>query len=240
MRGGTRNDTHRAEDEGTHHRWAGLAARTGRTFADRDPATGEVLATIVAAGPEDVDRAATVAAEAFQSRLAPDEACRRRSHPAQDRRRDPHGRREHRAAQCLDTGKPLRQAKNDTEIAARYSEFYGGAADKILGTTIPLGTGFLDYTIREPLGVSAHIVPWNHALQIMGRGVAAALAARNAVALKPASQAPLTALAIGRIALDCVPPRAVDARRPSARASPQPPQRFSGRCIRRPPRRPIR
>src|SRR5881628_3806530 len=185
-------------------------ARSGRTFADHDPATGEVLATIAAAGPEDIDRAATVAAEAFRSpawrRMKPAERGRILLKIAAAIRTDAENIAR---LECLDTGKPLRQAKNDTEIAARYFEFYGGAADKILGTTIPLGMGFLDYTIREPLGVSAHIVPWNYPLQIMGRGVAAALAAGNAVVLKPASQAPLTALAIGRIALDCGLPQGV-------------------------------
>jgi aldehyde dehydrogenase (NAD+) len=63
------------------------------------------------------------------------------------------------------------------QVAARYFEFFAGIADKIMGNTIPLGPGFLDYTVREPIGVSAQIVPWNYPIQIGARGVAPALAA---------------------------------------------------------------
>ena len=184
-----------------------VPAAAGGVIEDRNPANGDVLATVASADAADVDRAVTAAAEAFSrtwQRTRPAERGRvlLRISAAIRARADEIARME-----CLDTGKPLRQAKADTEVAARYFEFYGGAADKILGSTIPLGSGFLDYTVREPLGVSAHIVPWNYPLQILGRGVAAALAAGNAVVLKPASHAPLTALAIGRIALECgLPP----------------------------------
>src|SRR6185436_14642786 len=76
-----------------------------------------------------------------------------------------------------------------------------------MGHTIPLGPGYLDYTIREPIGVSAHIVPWNYPIQIGARGVAPALAAGCAVVLKPSSEAPMTALRLGEIALACgLPP----------------------------------
>ena len=76
-----------------------------------------------------------------------------------------------------------------------------------MGNTIPLGPGFLDYTVREPIGVSAQIVPWNYPIQIGARGVAPALAAGCAVVLKPSSEAPMTALRLGEIALACgLPP----------------------------------
>ena len=71
-----------------------------------------------------------------------------------------------------DNGKPLRQARTDVQVAARYFEFFAGIADKIMGNTIPLGPGFLDYTVREPIGVSAQIIPWNYPIQIGARGVA--------------------------------------------------------------------
>jgi acyl-CoA reductase-like NAD-dependent aldehyde dehydrogenase len=106
-----------------------------------------------------------------------------------------------------DNGKPLRQARTDVQVAARYFEFFAGIADKIMGHTIPLGPGYLDYTVREPIGVSAHIVPWNYPIQIGARGVAPALAAGCAVVLKPSSEAPMTALRLGEIALACgLPP----------------------------------
>src|SRR5206468_10605765 len=106
-----------------------------------------------------------------------------------------------------DNGKPLRQSRTDVQVAARYFEFFAGAADKIMGNTIPLGPGFLDFTVREPIGVSAQIVPWNYPIQIGARGVAPALAAGCAVVLKPAEDAPMTALRLGEIAIECgVPP----------------------------------
>src|SRR5262249_56188213 len=77
-----------------------------------------------------------------------------------------------------------------------------GAADKIMGHTIPLGPGLLDFTVREPIGVSAQIVPWNYPIQIGARGVAPALAAGCSVVLKPSSEAPMTALRLGEIALN--------------------------------------
>jgi acyl-CoA reductase-like NAD-dependent aldehyde dehydrogenase len=93
------------------------------------------------------------------------------------------------------------------QVAARYFEFFAGIADKIMGTTIPLGPGFLDFTVREPIGVSAQIVPWNYPIQIGARGIAPALAAGCAIVLKPSSEAPMTALRLGEIALDCgLPP----------------------------------
>jgi acyl-CoA reductase-like NAD-dependent aldehyde dehydrogenase len=87
-------------------------------------------------------------------------------------------------------------------VAARYFEFFAGAADKIMGHTIPLGPGLLDFTVREPIGVSAQIVPWNYPIQIGARGVAPALAAGCSVVLKPSSEAPMTALRLGEIALN--------------------------------------
>ena len=108
-----------------------------------------------------------------------------------------------------DNGKPLRQARTDVQVAARYFEFFAGIADKIMGHTIPLGPGFLDYTVREPIGVSAQIVPWNYPIQIGARGVAPALAAGCSVVLKPSSEAPMTALRLGEIGLACgLPPGA--------------------------------
>ena len=99
-----------------------------------------------------------------------------------------------------DVGKPLSQARADAIALARYMEFYGGAADKIMGETIPYLDGYTVYTLREPYGVTGHIVPWNYPMQIIGRSVGAALAMGNACVLKPAEEACLTALAFGHIA----------------------------------------
>lgn len=180
-----------------------IPAASRKTSPDYDPATGEVLAVVAAGASEDIDVAVKNAADSFAHPswrgMKPAERGRVLLSIADAIR----AASDHIARlECLDTGKPLRQARADTETCARYFEFYGGAADKILGTSIPLGPSYVDYTVREPLGVSGHIVPWNYPLQIFGRGVAAALAAGNAVVVKPATQSPLTALYIGRLALD--------------------------------------
>jgi aldehyde dehydrogenase (NAD+) len=104
------------------------------------------------------------------------------------------------AIEAMDVGKPLTQARADAVALARYMEFYGGAADKVMGETIPYLDGYTVYTLREPHGVTGHIVPWNYPMQIIGRSVGAALAMGNACVLKPAEEACLTALAFAHIA----------------------------------------
>jgi aldehyde dehydrogenase (NAD+) len=104
--------------------------------------------------------------------------------------------------EALDVGKPLKQAKADALALARYLEFYAGAADKVMGETIPFAAGYTALTLREPHGVTGHIVPWNYPMQIIGRSVGAALAMGNACVLKPAEEACLTALAFAQLAAD--------------------------------------
>ncbi len=106
------------------------------------------------------------------------------------------------ALEATDVGKPLTQARADAVALARYCEFYGGAADKVMGETIPYLDGYTVYTLREPHGVTGHIVPWNYPMQIIGRSVGAALAMGNACVLKPAEEACLTALAFAQLAVD--------------------------------------
>jgi acyl-CoA reductase-like NAD-dependent aldehyde dehydrogenase len=97
-------------------------------------------------------------------------------------------------------GKPIREAKGDIAYVYKLFEYYGGMADKIQGATIPVPGARLDYTVREPLGVTAHIAPWNYPLLLASRGIAPALAAGNTVILKPASLTPLTALKLAELA----------------------------------------
>ncbi|PRZ46678.1 aldehyde dehydrogenase family protein [Tritonibacter scottomollicae] len=106
------------------------------------------------------------------------------------------------ALEVLDVGKPLSQARADAVALARYCEFYGGAADKITGDTIPYMNGYTVFTLREPFGVTGHIVPWNYPMQIIGRSVGAALAMGNSCVLKPAEEACLTALAFAHLAAE--------------------------------------
>jgi len=161
---------------------------------------GKALAQIARGGPADIDaaiRAAHGAREGAWGRMPAFERGRILTRMGQMvlERVDQLAELE-----ALDVGKPLTQARNDAIALARYMEFYGGAADKIMGETIPYLDGYTVYTLREPHGVTAHIVPWNYPMQIIGRSVGAALAMGNACVLKPAEEACLTALAFARIA----------------------------------------
>ena len=102
--------------------------------------------------------------------------------------------------ESLDTGKPLSQANADVEAAVRYFRYYAGAADKIHGTSIPLGPGYVDYTVREPWGVCGQIIPWNYPLQVAARCLAPALAVGNAVVLKPSEDASVTPVELQKLA----------------------------------------
>jgi aldehyde dehydrogenase (NAD+)/betaine-aldehyde dehydrogenase len=175
------------------------SASDGGTFESRDPATGEVIATLAAAGERELDAAVRAARRAFDGG-GPWEvpATRVRVLNAVANRIRERGE-ELAALESADTGKPMSQARADVAACARYFEFYAGAADKLDGRSIPLGPEFVDYTIREPWGVCAIVIPWNYPLQIAGRCLAAALAAGNAAVLKPAREAPLTCVELGRI-----------------------------------------
>ena len=165
-----------------------------------NPSNGEVLCEIARSAQPDIDRAVELARDALAG------AWGRMTAPERGRvlyrmgelvlqHSDQLARLE-----SLDVGKPLKQAKADAVALARYMEFYAGAADKVHGSTIPYLDGYTVYTMREPHGVTGHIVPWNYPMQIIGRSVGAALTMGNAAVLKPAEEACLTALAFADLA----------------------------------------
>jgi aldehyde dehydrogenase (NAD+) len=106
------------------------------------------------------------------------------------------------ALEARDTGKPMTTAKTDITVLARYFEFYGSAADKIHGLVLPFLDGYTVNVLREPLGVTAHIIPWNYPAQMLGRSIAPALAMGNAVVVKPAEDACLTPIRVAELARD--------------------------------------
>jgi aldehyde dehydrogenase (NAD+) len=165
-----------------------------------DPSDGGTIARIARGQASDIDnavRAAQAALDGAWGKLSATERGRLMMRLAELIRRDAEalGRME-----SQDVGKPLRQGRADALACARYFEFYGGAADKVHGDTIPYQDGFTVLTVWEPHGVTGHIVPWNYPMQIMGRSVGAALAMGNACVVKPAEDASLTALALARLA----------------------------------------
>ena len=164
----------------------------GEYAETRDPANGEAFASVAVAGPTDVDEAVAAARAAFPEWRDRDPAERGRTlYRVAELIRD-HAE-ELAALETRDQGKPRSQARSDVLSGARYFEYYAGCADKLEGTTVPVGTGQVDYTVREPYGVSAQVVPWNFPGNLFCRGVAPALAAGNATVVKPAPTTPLSA-----------------------------------------------
>jgi aldehyde dehydrogenase (NAD+)/betaine-aldehyde dehydrogenase len=106
-----------------------------------------------------------------------------------------------------DTGKPLKQAKADVAATVRYLDYYAGSIERLEGRQIPLGPDVLDYTVREPWGVCAQIIPWNYPLQVTARCAAPALAAGNAVIVKPSELASITPLRFAHLAEEAGVPR---------------------------------
>jgi aldehyde dehydrogenase (NAD+) len=163
-----------------------------------DPATGDPIASVAAGTAADVDTAVAAARNAFPAWRDTDPVTR--------------GQRVHRVAELirankerlatiesLDQGKPVSQAVSDMEGAARYFEYYAGAADKLEGASIPVGPDQVDYTVREPYGVSAQIVPWNFPGNLFARGVAPALVSGNTAVVKPAPTTPLSAFHLAEL-----------------------------------------
>ena len=180
------------------------------TFTTSSPIDGAALAEVARAGIEDVDRAAAAARSAFDDGPWPKALPAERGRVL---RRIGDGIRERideiAEVETRNGGKTIANSRNEVEAASRVFEYYAGAADKFFGETIPMGRDVLDFTLREPIGVVAQITPWNFPFLAAAWKAAPALAVGCAVILKPASYTPLTALLLGRIALDAGVPDGV-------------------------------
>lgn len=177
-----------------------VAARDERSLPVVAPADGQVFDHIARGGAAEVDdavRAARAALDGPWGRMSATERGRLLVKIGQAVL-DHHD--ELSRLEARDTGKPLTTARNDVTVLARYFEFYGTAADKVHGETIPFLPGHQVSLVREPLGVTAHIIPWNYPAQMIGRTVAPALAMGNAAVLKPAEDTSLSALRFAEIA----------------------------------------
>ncbi|TMF77352.1 MAG: aldehyde dehydrogenase family protein [Chloroflexi bacterium] len=179
-----------------------IGGRETRTDVEYDPvinpATGAVLCRVARCGTAEIDFAARAADAALAGWAGMPTAERGRMLMRVAR----HVREcetELALLETLNNGKPLREARDDVVKSAEAFEFYAGLSDKLFGSTIPISPQYLSYTLREPLGVTAHIAPWNYPLRLAVRSVAPALAAGNTVVLKPAEETPLTALRLARV-----------------------------------------
>jgi acyl-CoA reductase-like NAD-dependent aldehyde dehydrogenase len=178
-------------------------AASGKTMDVINPATEEVCATVASADAEDLNAAVEAARAALDGpwgRMSARERGRlvRKIGERLMERADEIARLE-----TLHNGKPILESRHiEIPLAAECFEYFGGWSDKVMGETIPVKGNYLNYTLREPLGVCAAIVPWNFPLLIAVWKIAPALACGNTMIVKPASQTPLTALALGEIAIE--------------------------------------
>jgi len=183
-----------------------VSSKSGKTFEDIDPATGEVIAHVAEGGPEDIDAAVRAARKAFEEGPWPGMSARERGvlllkladlieQNAQ----------ELAAIEVLDKGKPIREAlEGDLPLVAATFRYFAGWADKVVAEPLPVAppAQYLCYTRREPVGVCGQIIPWNFPLLMAAWKWAPALACGNTVVLKPAEQTPLSALRLGELAME--------------------------------------
>ena len=170
------------------------------TLPLENPSTGETLTHIARGQAADIDAAVVAARAALDGEWGRMPAAERGRILTRIGQKVLERVEDLARLEAMDVGKPLKQARADALALARYMEFYGGAADKIMGETIPYQAGYTVYTLREPHGVTGHIIPWNYPMQIIGRSVGGALCMGNAAVLKPAEEACLTAIAFAAIA----------------------------------------
>lgn len=188
-----------------------VAAVDGGSIDVINPCNGDKFTTIDRGGAADIDLAVKAARRALDGDWGRKTATER-------------GRILHRLGELIlkhneelaqlesrDTGKPITVARNDITAVARYFEFYGAAADKVHGQTIPYLSGYNVSVVRVPHGVTAHIIPWNYPAQMFGRTLAPALAMGNAAVLKPSEDACLSVIRLGELAMEAgLPPGALN------------------------------
>src|SRR4051794_9718532 len=191
-----------------------VPAASGASFETLDPATASPIASVPAAGPEDIDRAVAAARKAF------DEGAPWRKMPAPQRALHIHrladlieeGADELAEIESLDNGKPVTLAKMvDVALTVAHFRYFAGWPTKIEGRVVPTvhGDAMFCYVLKEPVGVCGQIVPWNFPLLMASWKVAPALAAGCTIVLKPAEQTPLSALRLGELALEAGIPEGV-------------------------------
>ena len=186
-------------------------AAGGKTIDVINPATGELLTTVPDGGAADIDRAVAAARASFESKTWRGMDPSRREKILWDiaellaRHKDELARLE-----SMENGKTLREAAGaDVGPAIDAFRYYAGWVRKIYGETIPVDGPYLNYTMREPVGVAGAIVPWNYPLQIAVWKVAPALACGCSVVLKPSEMTPLTALKLAELCMEAGLPEGV-------------------------------
>src|SRR5580693_1346636 len=189
-----------------------VASKSAKTFPVYDPSTEEVIAQVPDAGPDDVNRAVAAAKAAFEegpwSTSTAQERGRVLFRLAEKIRANAAALAE---LECRNSGKPIVEAEYDIADVATCFEYYGGLATKVTGHVNPVPANALSFTMREPVGVAAQIIPWNYPLLMAAWKLAPAIAAGCCCVLKPAEQTPLTALEFAGYLTDAgLPPGVVN------------------------------
>ena len=180
-----------------------VAAAEEKTFDVIEPGTGAPMAEVAEAGPEDARCAVDVAVRAFEEGPWPRTSATERGRVLLSASFLVRERLEDLARlEATNVGKPIADARDELGIVANTLEYWGGAANKIFGETVPVQDPGLDVTLREPVGVCALITPWNFPLVIATWKLAPALACGNTIVVKPASYTPLSILALAEILLE--------------------------------------
>lgn len=185
-----------------------VSAVDGKTFSVIEPGIGAPFAEVAEAGPEDVERAVQEAHKAFESVSWPRLSATARGRILLKASTIVRERLEDLAViEARNAGKPIRDARDEIGLVGTVLEYWGGAANKIFGETIPVQDAGLEVTLREPVGVCALITPWNFPLVIASWKIAPALACGNTVVVKPAQYTPLSVLALADVLMEAgLPP----------------------------------
>ena len=175
-----------------------FTAASNRKIESFDPARAEAFAEFSLGTDADMDRAISCAEKAGKAwaLTAPSERCLILNNAARTIRENADWLS---ILEVVDSGKTLAEASGDIQASARLFEYYAGAADKLDGRSVNLGPGYTSFTVREPIGITGHIIPWNYPTSTFVRGVAPALAAGCSVVAKPAETTPFTALLIAEL-----------------------------------------
>ncbi|MEM9629970.1 MAG: aldehyde dehydrogenase family protein [Pseudomonadota bacterium] len=169
-----------------------------RKMESLDPGRAEAFAEFSLGDDAEMDWAIEVAERAAKHwrQVSPGERCRILNNVARVFRENADRLS---VIEVIDSGKTLAEAQGDVQSSARLFEYYAGAADKLDGRSVNLGTDYTAFTVREPVGVTGHIIPWNYPTSTFARGVAPALAAGCSVVAKPAETTPFTALIMAEL-----------------------------------------
>ena len=186
-----------------------VEAADGRTFDVVSPVTGAVIARVPKGGREEVDRAVAAAQRAFDGEWHTWSQTRRGQVLARLATLTRDHVEELAQLESANGGKPITSARWEIGAVANVIEYYAGAANKLMGETIPVSKPGFDFTLREPIGVVGLIVPWNFPLMLASWKMGPALAAGNTAILKPASYTPLTAIRFAELGLEAGLPAGV-------------------------------